>query len=86
MDVVVEYTDTGDNRVVGWVPYTDGSLNPNTWIAQGIAGDAFDPGVVNPTETLQMRIEVSPAIKAGSTNRVLITTEQGVTVSSNFTG
>lgn len=86
MDVVVEYTDTGDNRVVSWIPYTSGSLSANTWVVQGIAGDAFDPGVVNPTETLQMRIEVSPAIKPGSTNRVLITTEQGVTVSSNFTG
>jgi hypothetical protein len=86
MDVVVEYTDTGDNRVVRWLPYTDGSLNPNTWVVQGIAGDAFDPGMVNPTETLQTRIELSPAIKAGSVNRVIITTEQGVTVSSNFTG
>jgi len=86
MDIVVEYTDTGDNRVVSWVPYTDGSLSPNTWVVQGIVGDTFDPGVVNPTETLQMRIEVSPAIKPGSPNRVLITTEQGVTVSSNFTG
>jgi hypothetical protein len=71
---------------VSWIPYTDGSLNPNTWVVQGITGDAFDPGVVNPTETLQLRINVSPAIKSGSTNRVLITTEQGVTVSSNFTG
>lgn len=86
MDVVVEYTDTGESRVVSWIPYADGSLNANTWVVQGIAGDAFDPGVVNPTETLQMRIEVSPAIKPGSTNRLLITTEQGVTVSSNFTG
>jgi len=86
MDVVIEYTDTGDNRVVSWIPFTDGSLNPNTWVVQGIAGDAFDPGVVNPTETLQTRIEVSPAIKPGSANRVLITTEQGVTVSTNFTG
>jgi len=86
MDIVVEYTDSGDNRVVSWIPYTDGSLNPNTWVVQGITSDAFDPGVVNPTETLQLRINVSPPIKSGSTNRVLITTEQGVTVSSNFTG
>jgi hypothetical protein len=86
MDVVIEYTDTGDNRVVSWIPYTAGSLNPNTWVIQGIANDAFDPGVVNPGETLQMRINVNPAIKSGSTNRVLITTEQGVTVSAYFTG
>jgi len=86
MDVVIEYTDTGDNRVVSWIPYTAGSPNANTWIVQGIVNDAFDPGTVNPTETLQMRIEVSPPMKPGSTNRVLITTEQGVTVSSNFTG
>jgi archaellum component FlaF (FlaF/FlaG flagellin family) len=86
MDVVVEYTDSTPTFIVAYIDYTDGPLSQNTWVVQSISNDAFEPGIVNPGETLNMRISLNPAPDAGTTNRVLIATDMGVTVSSTFTG
>ena len=86
MDVVVQYTTGTGARVLVWVPYTSSPLTDNTWTVQGILGDAFEPGIVNPTETLQMRIQLNPIVGNGTTNRLLIATDLGVTVSTTFTG
>jgi len=86
MDVVVEYTTGGGTAVVAWIPYTPGPLAANTWTVQSIVNDAFEPGILNPGETLRMRIWLDPAAGSGTTNRVLIATDLGVTVSTTFTG
>ncbi len=86
MDVVVEYTDSTPTFMVAYIDYTDGALTQNTWVVQSIANDAFEPGIVNPGETLNMRISLNPAPGGGTTNRLLIATEQGVTVTTTFTG
>lgn len=86
MDVVVEYTDTTGASVLVWIPYTDGPLATNTWTVQAIVNDAFEPGIVNPDETLQMRIELAPTVGTGTTNRLVIATDLGVSISASFTG
>jgi hypothetical protein len=86
MDVLVEYTTGGGAPVLAWIPYTNGTPAPNTWIVQGIINDAFEPGILNPGETLRMRIWLDPPAGVGTTNRLLIATELGVTVSTTFTG
>lgn len=86
MDVVVEYTDSTPTFIVAYIDYTDGTLSENTWVVQSISNDAFEPGIVNPGETLNMRIWLDPAAGGGTTNRVLIATDLGVTASTTFTG
>jgi len=86
MDVVVEYTDPTPTFIVAYIDYTDGALAQNTWIVQSISNDAFEPGIVNPGETLNMRIWLDPAAGGGTTNRLLIATDLGVTVPTTFTG
>jgi archaellum component FlaF (FlaF/FlaG flagellin family) len=86
MDVVVEYTTGAGAPVIAWIPYTDGSLGANTWTVQSITNDAFEPGIFNPSETLQIRIQLDPPVGSGTTNRLLITTDLGVIVSTPFTG
>ena len=85
MDVLVQYT-TGGAPVLAWIPYTSGPLAKNTWTIQDITNDAFEPGILNPGETLRMRIWLDPPAGVGTTNRLLIATDLGVTVSTTFTG
>jgi archaellum component FlaF (FlaF/FlaG flagellin family) len=86
MDVLVEYTSGTGASVLAWIPYIDGSQTANTWIVQSIVNDAFEPGILNPSETLEMRIQLDPTVGAGTTNRLLIATDLGVVVSTTFTG
>jgi archaellum component FlaF (FlaF/FlaG flagellin family) len=86
MDVVVEYTTGAGAPVIAWIPYTDGALGANTWTVQNIVNDAFEPGILNPSETLQIRIQLDPPVGSGTTNRLLIATDLGVIVSTPFTG
>ena len=86
MDVLVQYTTGGGAPILAWIPYTSGPPAKNTWTIQGITNDAFEPGILNPTETLRMRIWLDPSAGAGTTNRLVIATDLGVTVSTTFTG
>ena len=86
MDVLVEYTTGGGAPVLAWIPYTNGAPAPNTWTIQNIINDAFEPDILNPGETLRIRIWLDPPAGGGTTNRLLIATELGVTVSTTFTG
>ena len=85
MDLVLEYTGTGVGTVISWIPYTTGPLADNTWTVQSIVDDTFDPGILNPGETMLMRIQLNPPVAEPSTNRITIATELGVTVSTTFT-
>jgi hypothetical protein len=86
MDVLVQYATGGGAPVLAWIPYTSGPLAKNTWIVQDITNDAFEPGILNPGETLRMRIWLDPPAGVGTTNRLVIATDLGVTVSTTFTG
>ena len=86
MDVLVQYTTGGGSPALAWIPYTNGALAPNTWTVQNIINDAFEPGILNPGETLRIRIWLDPPAGGGTTNRLLVATDLGVTVSTTFTG
>ena len=86
MDVIVQYVAGSGAPTLVWIPYTSGPLAGNTWIVQSITNDAFEPGILNPGETLRMRIWLDPAAGNGTTNRLLVATDLGVTVSTTFTG
>jgi archaellum component FlaF (FlaF/FlaG flagellin family) len=87
MDVVLEYevSGGGGSTVIVWLPYTAGPVADNTWVVSAIVDDTYDPGVLNPGETMQMRIQLNPNVAKPSTNRITIGTELGVTASTTFT-
>ena len=90
-DVIIHHEDNGDNFHVTWMPYNPRTLGNNEWNVQGIytlndQPEVFEPGIFNPDEKMVIQAEIDPGVKSGSTNQVLITTPNGVTVSKSFSG
>jgi len=85
MDVVVQYISESGQRYALWVPFTSGALQSNTWTVTGITNDTFDPGVLDPGEILEMQIRINPPMGAGTSGWVIVSTENGVTLSVNVT-
>ncbi len=86
MDVVVQYLSESGTRYAHWIPFTSGALQSNTWRVASIANDTFEPGVLNPGEILQLEIRINPPMGPGTNGWVIVSTENGVTVSADVTG
>ena len=86
MDVVVQYFSESGTRYARWIPYTSGALQSNTWTLVSIENDSFEPGVLNPGEIAQIRIRINPLMGPATTAWVVISTENGVTVSASVVG
>ena len=86
MDVVVQYFSESGTRYARWIPYTSGALRSNTWTLVNIENDTFEPGVLNPGEIAQIRIRINPLMGAGTNGWVIVSTENGVTVSAGVAG
>ena len=82
MDIVVQYSSESGTRYARWIPYTSGSLSSNTWTVTNIESDTFEPGVLNPGETLEVQIRINPTMGPGTTGWVIVSTENGITVSA----
>ncbi|MBI2868676.1 MAG: hypothetical protein HYX96_02480 [Chloroflexi bacterium] len=89
-DVIIQYYDTSNNYQVKWLPYTAGTPGNNQWTVEGIylndAAEVFDINILNPGEQIKLRAKLSPQVKAGSTNVVIIATPNGVAASAFFSG
>jgi archaellum component FlaF (FlaF/FlaG flagellin family) len=85
-DVIVTYTDASSARLTTYLTYTAGALADDTCTVTSISPDSFEPGILNPGETATLTIQVAPAVGAGTSNVVVIGTENGVTLSAVFTG
>jgi hypothetical protein len=90
-DVIVHHQDNSEIVHVTWMPYNPNSLEDNQWNVKGIytltdQNEVFEPGIFNPDEKMVIQSKIDPAVKKDSTNMVLITTPNGVTVSKSFTG
>jgi hypothetical protein len=90
-DVIVHHQDVSDNFHVTWMPYNPGTLGNNEWNIQGIytlsdQPEVFEPEIFNPDEKMIIGIDIDPFVKTNSTNQVLITTPNGITVSKSFIG
>ena len=86
MDVVVQYFSESGTRYVRWMPYTSGALQSNTWTLVNIENDSFEPGVLNPGEIAEIQIRINPLMGAGTNAWVIVSTENGVTVSASVAG
>ena len=84
MDVVIQYT-SGTDSYVKYIDFTAEVLQPDdTWQVVSISDDVIDPGIVNSSERLNIRIKLNPAVGSGS-HWLQVTTELGVSASSFFT-
>ena len=93
-DVIVWYEGaSGSGLQIKWLTYTT-SPTPSAgeWALTGIYTDiaqnnpeVYQPGIVNPGEEFNIRIELGPEMNTGSPNVVTLAVEQGVTVTAIFT-
>jgi hypothetical protein len=85
LDLIVTYYDTPTTQLSAWLPYNDGAPAANAWTLLSILDDAYEPGILNPGETAQLRLDLTPGIAASQTNSLVISTELGTTVEAAFT-
>lgn len=90
-EVTVEYYKADDDYRIRWFAYDeDYRPNGNQWTVKGIYlvaesdPEIFEPGIFNPGEQMVVSMKFSPYVGIGTTNRVTITTENGVSVSTIF--
>jgi hypothetical protein len=90
-DIIVHHEDNTGTIHVDWMPYTSGNPGDNQWTVEGIYTntgnpEVFEPGIFNTDEQMVLEIQIDPIVHKDSTNQVLVTTPNGVTVSKSFTG
>ncbi len=87
-DVIVQYYDGTGTYHIKWLPYTEGTPGDNewevAWIRLNEAAEVFEPNVLNPEEQIMIRTQLNPPVGAGTTNMVVITTPNGIPVSTYF--
>jgi len=86
MDVVLQYFGETGTRFDKWIAYTSGALASDTWTTGAFTDDIFEPGILNPGESVEILARVNPVVGAGSTNWAVIGSERGVTVQTYFDG
>lgn len=91
-EVIGQYYSGVGNYYIRRFLYTTSS-NPgnNEWTVSGIYKDAgtltpevFEPGILNPTEELIIKIKLSPSGSQSATNWLIIATPNGLSASAMF--
>ncbi len=72
LDVIVTYRDTSGQRHSLWLPYADGPLQDNTWQVTAIGNDRRNPGILDPGESMEVAVQVSPAMDTANSDRWLV--------------
>lgn len=84
-DMIVQYYDAGGDYHVTWVPFLEGASPAlNTWSVVDISPDVFDPGILNPEETVVVEFKVFPAVGVGWTNRAALGPANGMGLTALF--
>jgi archaellum component FlaF (FlaF/FlaG flagellin family) len=85
MDVIISYRDTGGQQHNLWLPYADGPLQDNTWQVASISNDRRNPSILDPGETMELVVRVSPPIDTANSDRWLVVAlASGVTYTVYF--
>lgn len=86
-DVIVNYYSDNTTYAVEWLPYTE-SLGNNQWAVEGIyfgeQAESFQPGMLNPGETMKLLLQLDPPVAEDSTNAATISTPNGVSTQVIF--
>lgn len=86
MDLLVQYFGETGTRYDKWLPYTSGALAADTWKPGSFTNDIFEPGILNPGESMELLIRVNPVVGQATSNLAIIGTEKGVTIQTYFAG
>ncbi|HIC16166.1 MAG TPA: hypothetical protein EYM65_01705 [Dehalococcoidia bacterium] len=78
MDLIVEYTDTGDTAVIERLAHATG------WSVSSISPDTRGPSEWNPGEIATVNFTLSPTAKDGTSGLVTMATYLGISDSSYF--
>jgi hypothetical protein len=91
-DLFLHYYDTGNSYHTDWYPFTTGLPGSNQWTIAGIYTDfssnlpeLYEPGILNPDEELIIQLQIAPGIGLTTTNRLILSTNNGVTASALIT-
>jgi hypothetical protein len=93
-DIIVHYRDSEGGDHLTWLPYSAAGLGDNQWNFTGIyytdSGgehpEAFDPGILNPDEEIEIECKLNPPVGEDTINLVSVSTPNGITVSKAFSG
>lgn len=87
-DVIVQYYDGTGTYYTNWLPYTSGAPGNNKWTVSWIqlngGAEIYEPNVFNPGEQLKITAQLSPSAGAGTTNMVVVSTPNGIPLSTYF--
>ena len=88
-DVIVQYYDAGGAYYIKWLPYVEGTLGNNEWKKSRIylddgSPEAFELSIVNPGETIEIEAKLDPVVGSNTTNLVVVSTPNGIPVSTHF--
>lgn len=84
VDLIITYFTSPTESETQWLPYVDGVPSAGTWTIVSIADDVHEPGILNPGETAQVEVELTPVVEAGKTNLIVIATDTGSSTSYPF--
>lgn len=89
-DVIVQYEDAAGIDHVVWMPYGGATPESNQWTLGGIYFDedaeVVEPGVLNPRESILIEADLLPAVGAGTTNLITVSTDRGISAQYVFRG
>jgi hypothetical protein len=87
-DVIVQYYDGTGTYHVQWLPYSAAGGATNAWGVGWIhlngQPEKFDPNVLDPGEQIMIQTWLDPAVGAGTTNMVVVSTPSGISSSTYF--
>ncbi|MCA9918380.1 MAG: hypothetical protein KC445_10540 [Anaerolineales bacterium] len=90
-DIFMQYYSSGDVYNIDWYPYTSGAPGGNQWTATiytdaaGGIPEIYEPGILNPDEELVLQLNIAPGIALTTTNRLTLSTNNGITASTIIT-
>jgi len=84
LDVIVSYFTTSASQANIWLPFEATGTVPNTWSLLVILNDDYEPGILNPGESAQLLLNLSPGVEVGPTNSLVISTEIGAVTAASF--
>jgi len=85
VNLIVVYT-TAAGTATESLQHTEGAVVPGTWApSAGVGSDAYEPGILNLDETIELRAYLTNPPQSGSNGRVILTLDGGATFSHIFT-
>lgn len=84
LDIIVSYFTAIGGQANIWLPFEASGLTANTWSLVLIQNDDHEPGILNPGESAELLLNLSPGVAVGPSNSLVISTEIGATTAASF--